>query len=302
MNFTLPNYTLPDFTTPHLATAPVVTFERVEKDGVAPVNFHATTIFPEYFKLAPNAWELIAQSRMDSVVVRTTDGQLVVKEFRKLQKGEWVVVGRSENGEEGIYVHTEGFLSLEEGLDKFAFRSSRSRETAFSIDYDQLYALLEHEKQNGQIIWVVGPAVVFDHDAREAFEKLIRQGYVHALLAGNALATHDIEAALYGTALGQELYRKEAVAYGHYHHLDAINTVKAAGTIEHAVENGVLQEGVMHSLVTTKVPYVLAGSIRVMTVLFPVSLAMCTKKPRTVCVPTRNRRQRLLDLQPNSIQ
>ena len=264
MNFTLPTYTPPDFSTSLLATAPSATFEKVKKDGVAPADYHATTIFPEYFKLESRTWELLKHSRMDSVVVLTTDRGLKVKEFRRLKKGDRVAVGRSENGEQGIYVHSEGFGFAEqkEGLDTFSFRSHRSRETAFSIDYDQLYALLEHERRNGQIIWVVGPALVFDHDAREAFIKLIRQGYVHALLAGNAMATHDIEAAFYGTALGQQLYHKATVAYGHYHHLDAINTIKTEGTIEQAVKNGVLQEGVMHSLITNHVPYVLAGSIR----------------------------------------
>ncbi|WP_319547756.1 hypothetical protein [Desulfogranum marinum] len=262
MNFTLPTYTPPDFTSPLLATAPIVTLDKVKKDGVAPTNYHATTIFPEYFKLDIDKWELVAQSRMDSVVVYTTDGRLDVREFRRLKKGDCVVVGRSVNGEEGIYVHTQGFHFPEEERGKFSFRSSRSRETAFSIDYDQLYGLLEHDRREGRIVWVVGPAVVFDHDAREAFAKLIRQGYVHALLAGNAMATHDIEATFFGTALGQQLYHQATIASGHYHHLDAINTIKAVGSIEQAVENGVLQEGVMHSLVTNHVPYVLAGSIR----------------------------------------
>jgi hypothetical protein len=149
---------------------------------------------------------------MDCVVVRERDGSLLVKEFRHLKLGEIVACGRRENGEDGIFVHTDAFSFQEDASQKFAFRTRITRETSFSIDYDQLYELLSHEQKHGFIVWVLGPAVVFDRDAREAFAALVENGYVHALLAGNALAVHDVEAALFKTALGQEIYSKRAAA------------------------------------------------------------------------------------------
>lgn len=262
MTFSLPAYHPPDFTRPPLSDAPLVTFAPVVQAGVAPDNYHATTIFPEYFHVQPGHWVLPPQSRMDGVVVRAPDGSLLVKEFHHLQKGEPVALGRGENGEEGIYVHTEAFAPPLPLPQKFAFLTRRSRETPFSRDYDELYELLCFEKEHGFILWVLGPAVAFDQDSRNAAVSLIRGGYVHGLLAGNALAAHDLEAALFRTALGQEIYGKRPVHLGHYHHLDAINLIRRAGSMAKAMETGLIREGVMHALWQQQVPYVLAGSIR----------------------------------------
>jgi hypothetical protein len=262
MAFTLPAYHPPDFTRPPLKEAPAVTCAPVLAKGVAPENYHATTIFPEYYQLQPGNWVLLQDSRMDGVVVRGPDGALRVKEFHHLEVGEQVVLGRGEDGEEGIFVHTGAFAGPAPAADKFAFRTRLSRETAFSIDYDTLYDLLSYERENGFILWVLGPAAVFDRDARNALVSLIHQGYVHGLLAGNALAVHDLEAALFHTALGQEIYGKRPVRLGHYKHLDALNQVRRAGSIAVAMETGLIQGGVMHALWQQGLPYVLAGSIR----------------------------------------
>jgi lysine-ketoglutarate reductase/saccharopine dehydrogenase-like protein (TIGR00300 family) len=262
MAFTLPPYDPPDFTQPGFARAPVVTFVPVTKAGVAPEHYHATSVFPEYFQVEKGRWVLLEESRMDCAVVRQDDGRLSVMEFRRLKPGDPVALGRSENGEDGIFVHTTGFGSPEQGEDKFAFRTRISRETSFSIDYDQLYDLLEHERHKGFILWVLGPATVFDWDAREAFVALVEREYVQAVLAGNALATHDIEAAFFGTALGQQIYSKQSVHLGHYKHLDAINRIKMAGSIKRAVENGSVKDGIMRAIVMKGIPFVLAGSIR----------------------------------------
>ena len=179
MAFTLPAYHPPDFTRPPLKDAPLVCFAPVAQTGMAPENYHATTIFPEYFQLSQGHWVLLQNSRMDGVVVRTPDGSLLVKEFHHLQVGEQVALGRGENGEEGIYVHTEAFAQPRPVAEKFAFRTRLSRETAFSIDYDELYELLAYEREHGFILWVLGPAAVFDRDSRNALVSLIRQGYVH---------------------------------------------------------------------------------------------------------------------------
>ena len=262
MPFTPPRAVLPDFGRPELARAPLARFEPVTTPGVAPDNYHATTIFPEYFKLAPGHWVLPPRSRMDCAVVRRPGDHLEAVEFRRLSPGDMVAVGRSEGGEEGIFVHTDPFPGLIATTDAFAFRTRRTRETSFSIDYDQLYELLEHECGNGFVAWVLGPAVAFDFDARQAFARLIKAGHVSALLAGNALATHDLEGAMFGTALGQELYSKRSVHNGHYHHLDALNAVRRAGSMREALQAGLIPDGIMRACLEADVPFVLAGSIR----------------------------------------
>ncbi len=262
MPFTLPAYNQPDFSIPALKDAPTATFVPVDKPGVAPQNYHATAIFPEYYHIEPGVWKLPRRSRMDCVVVREGD-ELFVREFRNLRPGDLVACGRREDGEDGIYVHTAPFGSaLGGGAEKFAFRTRMSRETSFSIDYDELYELLEHERDKGFVCWVLGPAVVFDQDSRQAMAALVRDGYVDGLLAGNALATHDLEGALFSTALGQELYTKRSAALGHYHHLDALNRIRALGSMEQAVRDGRIHDGVMKAVIEHGVPYVLAGSIR----------------------------------------
>jgi lysine-ketoglutarate reductase/saccharopine dehydrogenase-like protein (TIGR00300 family) len=112
-----------------------------------------------------------------------------------------------------------------------------------------------------KILIVAGPAVV--HTGSGPYlERLIRGGYVQALFAGNGLATHDIESALYGTSLGVQLERGEPVKDGHDHHMRAINAIRHAGGIRQAVRRGILKRGVMHACVTRGVPFVLSGSIR----------------------------------------
>ncbi len=262
MPFELPAYTPPDFSTPPLSRAPFARFQAVTKPGVAPGDFHATTIYPEYFHLRPGHWQILEESRMDCVVVLQESGHLEVKEFRRLQVGEQVACGRKGNGEDGIYVHTEGFRVPPSSEEAFYFRRGVSRETSFSFDYDHLYQLLEHERRKGSILWVLGPALAFDHDARNAFVEIIERGFVHGLLAGNALAVHDVEGALFQTALGQEIYSKKHTPQGHCKHLDTINRIRSAGSIEKAVREGMVGQGIMHSLLKHHIPFCLAGSIR----------------------------------------
>ncbi len=262
MAFVLPEYQPPDFTLPRFTEAPVAAFEEVTREGVAPIGFHGTSIFPEYLQIEKGAWHLIRESRMDCTVVLEKSRNLSVKEFRRLVPGDLVACGRRENGEDGIFVHTNGFRFPSQSIEKFAFRGRLSRETSFSIDYDELYGLLRHERQNGFILWVLGPAVVFDRDARESFVKLVDQGYVHGLHAGNALAVHDIEAALFGTALGQAIYSKRSTHLGHYNHLDTINKINAIGSLKEAVDLGHVTQGIMGAVISRSIPYVLAGSIR----------------------------------------
>ena len=199
---------------------------------------------------------------MDCVAVYE-NGKIYVREFRNLKQGDLVLTGRTENCEDGIFVYPHGFDEGEGGHDEaFAFRQRRSRETAFSKDYDNIYELLRHEREHGYVVWVMGPACAFDSDSREAFSKLVMNGYVDALLAGNALATHDLEGAYLNTALGQNIYTQYSQPNGHYNHIDTINRVKFHGSIPAFVEKEGIDNGIIYSCVKKDVPFVLVGSIR----------------------------------------
>ena len=256
--FQLRKYHHPDFT--RLENAPDAIFLPAPADGVAPDNFHAMSIFPEYVKVN-GEWLLAEESRMDCVAV-LENGKILIKEFRLLKKGEQVLVGRTENGEDGIYMHAEGFHEEKALEETFSFRRSRSRETAYSQDYNELYDLLRHEREHGKIVWVMGPAFAFDRDAREAMSKLIEDGYVHAILAGNALATHDLEGAYMGTALGQDIYTHISQPNGHYNHLETINRVRLHGSVKEFIRAEGIDNGIIYSCEKCGVPYILGGSIR----------------------------------------
>jgi len=260
MNPLMP-YTPPQFSIPPLSDSPNARLEPAPADGIAPELFHATSNLPEYVKLENHGWVIAPMSRMDAVLV--VDGPNIgVIEPRCLKKGELVVVGRTENGEEGIFVHADGFAALETQKDKFTFRSRGTRETPFSRSYDDLYSILRHDREHGHIVWVLGPAVSFDKDSRKAMQGLIESGYCHGLMAGNALATHDLEASRFGTGLGQDIYNQHLVPLGHYHHLDVISAVRAAGSISNFIEQENVTDGIMYGCEKEGVPYVLAGSIR----------------------------------------
>ena len=261
MSFYLKKYTEPDFSVSAFQAAPNAVLKPAPADGVAPEDYHSMTIFPEYFKVG-GKWLLAEESRMDCAAI-LENGKIVTREFRHIKKGDNVFTGRSEDSWQGIFVHTNGFDDAPRGIDEnFAFRRSRSRETAFSMDYDFLYEQLKYEKEHGYIVWVLGPACTFDADSRNAFSLLCANGYVHALLAGNALATHDLEAAYKKTALGQDIYTQEIHPAGHYNHLDTINRVRECGSIPAFIEKENLSDGIMYNCVQHGIPFVLTGSIR----------------------------------------
>lgn len=262
MAFEMPKYTAPDWSLEKFINAPDAKFEAVETDGVAPRNYHSTSIYPEYFKIN-GEWILAEESRMDSSVVLRDDGHLDVVENRNLKKGDKVILGRTECCEEGIYLHCNGFV--QPGVDhddQFVFRQGRSRETSFARDYDELMELLKYEKENGKIVWVMGPAFAFDSDARSFMQAMVENGYVHGLMAGNALATHDLEGAMLHTALGQDIYTQMPHHNGHYNHLDVINEVRRSGSIKQFIEDHNISDGIIYSCVKNDVPIVLGGSIR----------------------------------------
>jgi lysine-ketoglutarate reductase/saccharopine dehydrogenase-like protein (TIGR00300 family) len=262
MVFKLPKYIPPDFSQSDLVSAPPARVVAAPADGIAPDNYHGTSNHPEYIHLDSGEWILAPESRMDSTLVLRKK-TLAVVEARRLKQGDPVVVGRTENGEEGIYVHTDGFrIAEDDNGDKFAFRTRGTRETPFSRSYDELYELMRHDRKKGYIVWVLGPAVSFDKDSRDAVQRLIEQGYCHALMAGNALATHDLEAGYFSTGLGQDIYTQALKPLGHYHHLDILNKVRKTGSMKAAVKSLGIKDGIIYACEKCRVPYVLAGSIR----------------------------------------
>lgn len=261
MNFEMPKYISPDFSDVRFKESPNVKYEVVEKDGVAPNYYHAMSIYPEYFKVN-NKWILAEETRMDCVPRLNKVDEIEIVEFRNLKVGDKVIIGRSEDGSEGIYLHTGGFCEEETEQEAFAFRGSRTRETSQTMDYDNLIDLLKYEKENGYVVWVMGPAAVFSKGARDSLTKLINAGYVDAFLGGNAVATHDLEAGIYNTALGQDIYTQKSIKDGHYHHLDLLNKARKYGSIEDMIKEENITSGLIYSCITNNIPIVLGGSIR----------------------------------------
>jgi lysine-ketoglutarate reductase/saccharopine dehydrogenase-like protein (TIGR00300 family) len=246
----------PDFNLPELANAPDAKFASAPADGVLPENFFSTTNLPTYVRIK-GAWLMPREPRMDAALVLDDDG-LWIREGRRLKKGDKVAIGSAEDGSEGIYVHTSSFLADEEGEFKF-MTSAVSREKP--IDYSLMARILIEERDRGGYpIWVTGPALVHSR-ARADMVWFIENGFVSALLAGNAVAVHDIEASIFGTTLGMTK-TGEATTGGHGLHMRAINKVRSAGSISKAVAQGVIKDGIMHACVVKGIPYVLTGSIR----------------------------------------
>lgn len=262
MSFALPTFTPPDFTEAPLNSMPAVRTEEAPCDGVAPDSYHGTSNHPEYVHLGDGQWVLAPESRMDGVLV-LRGSTVEVTEARRLSQGDDVIIGRTENGEDGVFVHIHGFdTGRQEHADKFSFRTRGTRETPFSRSYDTLYDLLRHDREHGHIVWVLGPAVAFDEDSRAAMQQLIEAGFCDALLAGNALATHDLEAGRFRTGLGQDIYNQESKPQGHYHHLDILNMARQFGSIKETIRKLEMSDGIMYACEKCRVPYVLAGSIR----------------------------------------
>ena len=224
-------------------------------DGVFPEEFYSTTNLDTEVRL-DGRWHAVDRAEMDCGLV-VTDGRVRTVPVSDVQAGERVVCGAI-----GVRVTLPAPAELEEG-DGFAFMSSSvSSEKPQALLVRQIAERVREVKAAGdKVLWVGGPAIVHT-GAAPAMVALVRAGYVDVLFAGNALATHDIEAALYGTSLGVDLNRGAGVPHGHEHHIRAINQIRRAGSIQAAVEQGVLTGGVMHALVQAGKTFVLVGSVR----------------------------------------
>jgi lysine-ketoglutarate reductase/saccharopine dehydrogenase-like protein (TIGR00300 family) len=249
---------LPDVHQPPFSGAPVAVFVPAPADGVLPEGFFSTSNLPTYVRVG-SGWQAPARPRMDCAIVRR-DHRLETVEPRRVRRGDLVLIALDEHGKEGVVVHSEGFLGGSRGANEFQFMGTEvSRERP--VNYEDLAQHLRGEKdRDGYVLWITGPALVHSR-ARNDFEWLIRNGFVQAVLAGNAVAVHDIEASLFGTTLGMDS-RGRPTEGGHGTHMRAINAVRRAGSIGAAVSSGVVTSGIMHALVTEEIPFVLAGSIR----------------------------------------
>ncbi|MDQ0274656.1 hypothetical protein J2S72_000673 [Peptoniphilus koenoeneniae] len=255
MKFELPLFTCPDFSQDKYKDMGQVNFAKVEKDGVAPDGFYLTTHMPTFYHVN-GKWHLPEHNSLNCVAV-LENGKIIIKELRDLKVGEEVALGRSRDGSEGILEYKEGFPQSVYNTP------GKAVETSFSRDYDTLFSQMEYERDNGgYIVWVLGPSVVFDHDTRIALNHLAENGYINCLLAGNAMATHDLEGGFLGTALGQNIYTQENVPMGHYNHLDLLNEVRTIGSIKKFIDAGNVKDGIIKTLTQMDIPYVLAGSIR----------------------------------------
>ena len=229
------------------------TVKPAEKDRCVPDDFYSTTNHRTQVRLG-GRWIEVEQQRMDATIV-SADSRAVCRKLRDVRAGESIVCGHG-----GIRVTPE---FRERDRLGFAFMSNDvSSERRVEGVVNRIADMMRQVKQaGGRIAVVAGPVVVHTGGVGH-FSELIRNGYVDAVLAGNALAVHDIEFALSGTSLGIDLIEGAAVEQGHRNHMAAINTINRAGSIRQAVESGVLTSGVMYECVTHGVDYVLAGSIR----------------------------------------
>ena len=170
--------------------------------------------------------------------------------------GDRVVIGRT-----GIRVFPTDISEKKQQLFEF-MTSAVSSEKPKAVSVREIASAMKRTKAAGEkILAVLGPAVVHTGGG-ELVAKLIRDGYLHVLFAGNALATHDIEQCFYGTSLGVSLEKGLPTDEGHEHHLRTINTIRRIGGIKAAVDAGKITSGIMFECVTHSIPFVLAGSIR----------------------------------------
>lgn len=222
-------------------------------DRCAPEDFYSTTNQQTLVRYK-GQWIEVENQRMDAMIV-VRDGQATCRRLRDIRAGDPVVVGMK-----GIRVVPE---AKERDRLSFAFMSNEiSSERKVETAVYQTVAMMRQARDEGKrIVAVAGPVVVHTGGA-VALSRLIRNGWIDSVLAGNALAVHDIESALLGTSLGVRVADGRQEEHGHRNHMRAINAIYHAGSIKKAVESGRLTRGIMYECVKANVPFVLAGSLR----------------------------------------
>ncbi|APB33061.1 amidinotransferase family protein [Gloeomargarita lithophora Alchichica-D10] len=230
-----------------------VRLERVTQPGVAPEDFYVTTIYPTEI-YHQNQWLRVQNQRMDGVIV-VTESAATCRLIRDLQAGDQVVCGV-----DGI--HTLHKQNQERGQEFGFMESGVSSERRVELVVEEIaWELRRIRERGGKTVVVAGPVTIHTGGSPH-LATLIREGYVQALLGGNAIAVHDLEQNLYGTSLGVDLARGRVVKGGHRHHLKTINLIRRYGSIEAAVGAGVITSGIFYECIRQGVPFSLAGSIR----------------------------------------
>jgi len=224
-------------------------------DGVFPDRFYATTNLSTSVRVN-DRWIDVELIEMDcGIRVDLAAMRAECVPIHRVKKGDLVVVGNR-----GVKI-----LPIERKVPREAFEFMSS-----AVSTEQPKGLLirgiaesmkKTRKENGRILVVAGPGLVHTGAARHLID-LIENDYVQVLFAGNGLAVHDIETALYGTSLGVYLDKTIRASEGHEHHLWAINAIRKAGGIRQAVDQGLIKRGIFYSCVKKGVEFVLAGSIR----------------------------------------
>ena len=225
-------------------------------DGAFPDGFYCSTNFRTQLRLN-GEWIDVEDQEMDCGIVVDPEGAAArCIPMVAVKKSDRIVVGR-----QGTRVFPpEAEIRKHELFEFMASPVSSERPKAVSVR-EIAHAMRKTRAAGDKVLAVLGPAVVHTGGS-ELVAKMVRDGFVNVLFAGNALATHDIEQAFYGTSLGVSLDKGLPTDEGHEHHLRTINTIRRFGGIRQAVEAGKLTSGIMYECVTRNVPFVLAGSIR----------------------------------------
>ncbi len=231
-----------------------VSTKSAPKNMIMPENFYSTT--NNYTQIFKNGkWIKVENMMMDKcIVVKSNKAKCVP--IRDVKKGDKIVIG-----EDGIKITPP--KRPREGMNVFQFMggSSSSERPTQHIAKKVAEDIYKTRKEGGKIVLVGGPAIVHT-GAAESVATLIRNGFINALLAGNALAVHDIEYATLGTSLGMNIHDGTLAIRGYRNHMQAINFVFKAGSISKLVKSKKLKKGIMYECVKKKIPYILAGSIR----------------------------------------
>ena len=226
---------------------------EVERERCAPEDFYSTTNHRTYVRHRQK-WTEVENQRMDAMIV-VREGRAFCRRLRDLRVCDRVVVGLR-----GIRVIPE---SKERDRLAFAFMSNGiSSERQVETAVRQTATLVRYTVEQKRRVAVVAGPVVVHTGGVAGLTTLIRNGWVQALLSGNALGVHDIEAALFGTSLGVRLSDGRQEEHGHRNHMRAINAMYRAGSVRDAVESGRLRSGVLYECVKAGIPFVLAGSLR----------------------------------------
>ncbi|MCA8955823.1 MAG: TIGR00300 family protein [Planctomycetes bacterium] len=228
-------------------------FAPAEADGILPDEFYSTTNLDTLVRVE-GRWEAVQGQRMDCAVVRRA-GRLECVKQRKVRGGDPVLLRgggvRVRPAERSRRASAFGFMSNEISMEV-------NKPVAIAA---AATAMRDTRTRGERIVVVPGPAVI--HSGGDAaLARLIRGGWIDGVLSGNAFAVHDVEKALLSTSLGVCQLSGRAVEGGSRNHLWAINAVNRVGGIRKAVECGLVGSGVMHAVVVSEVPFVLAGSIR----------------------------------------